>query len=376
MGFRARAELPADDRARLDAVAARIDGVMARAGYAPVALPVIQPAELYLDMAGEEIRDRLFLVTDPAGNELCLRADLTLPLCRHAIDTALAWPARLSASGPVFRHETSASALPAETLQASAENLGADDPAAAEADVFALAREAIGAGPVTVEIGDLSLFPALLADLALDEAWARRLAHGYRHPSLLPSILADGKAHRVPQVPSAFAGKSASEIERFVAEKSGGAETVAGRPVREIAARLAEKARLAASSPPPAEDLARIAAFLAVECAAGDVAARLRPVARPGGRLAAAVGALLARIDAMRGVLRADDEVRFSAVLGRAFLYYTGTVFEMRAPMSDLPLAAGGRYDRLLSDLGAARPVPAVGCALWPERLLAAGAGP
>jgi ATP phosphoribosyltransferase regulatory subunit len=40
------------------------------------------------------------------------------------------------------------------------------------------------------------------------------------------------------------------------------------------------------------------------------------------------------------------------------------------------PLAAGGRYDRLLTLLGSAAPVPAVGFAVWVERLEQAGGRP
>ena len=36
------------------------------------------------------------------------------------------------------------------------------------------------------------------------------------------------------------------------------------------------------------------------------------------------------------------------------------------------PIAGGGRYDTLLQALGAAKAIPAVGCAIFGERLLAA----
>ena len=54
--------------------------------------------------------------------------------------------------------------------------------------------------------------------------------------------------------------------------------------------------------------------------------------------------------------------------------YYTGFVFEFRVPAleQDSMICGGGRYDGLLSALGAEKPVPAVGCAVGIERLLAA----
>ena len=49
----------------------------------------------------------------------------------------------------------------------------------------------------------------------------------------------------------------------------------------------------------------------------------------------------------------------------------TGFIFELHDPdRPDLkPIAGGGRYDGVLSRLGAPTPVPAVGASLWLDRL-------
>src|SRR5258708_29154363 len=60
---------------RADALVASYE----RAGYARVAPAMLQPAEPFLDLSGEDIRRRMYLVNDPAGRELCLRPDPTLP---------------------------------------------------------------------------------------------------------------------------------------------------------------------------------------------------------------------------------------------------------------------------------------------------------
>ena len=62
----------------------------------------------------------------------------------------------------------------------------------------------------------------------------------------------------------------------------------------------------------------------------------------------------------------------FAAVFGRKLEYYTGFVFQIEAgERRHGPVAGGGRYDRLLSDIGAPHAVPAVGCAIHTERLRA-----
>jgi len=66
--------------------------------------------------------------------------------------------------------------------------------------------------------------------------------------------------------------------------------------------------------------------------------------------------------------------VRFSTGFGRGFDYYTGFVFELTDPTRNGdPLVAGGRYDGLLARLGSTQATPAVGFAVWIERLAAYG---
>ena len=63
-------------RAR-EALGAAVRGGFEKAGYAPVSAPALQPADIFLDMSGEDIRRRMYVFADPAGEELCLRPELT-----------------------------------------------------------------------------------------------------------------------------------------------------------------------------------------------------------------------------------------------------------------------------------------------------------
>ena len=69
--------------------------------------------------------------------------------------------------------------------------------------------------------------------------------------------------------------------------------------------------------------------------------------------------------------------IRFSTAFGRGLDYYTGCVFELHpsAQEGTRQLVAGGRYDGLLTRLGSATPIPAVGFAAWIERLADIGRG-
>ena len=52
----------------------------AQAGYHRAEPAILQPADPFLDLSGEDIRKSLYLTTDANGEELCLRPDLTILL--------------------------------------------------------------------------------------------------------------------------------------------------------------------------------------------------------------------------------------------------------------------------------------------------------
>jgi ATP phosphoribosyltransferase regulatory subunit len=68
--------------------------------------------------------------------------------------------------------------------------------------------------------------------------------------------------------------------------------------------------------------------------------------------------------------------IEFSTAFGRGFDYYTGFVFELHDARAKGALVAGGRYDGLLTRLGAREPIPAVGFAASIEELCASGGPP
>ncbi len=89
----------------LEEQASSILDEFAQRRYARVEPAMLQPAELFLERSGEEIRRRTFAFTDPSGRELCLRPELTIPVCRMHIEQGGKFPARLCYNGVVFRHQ-------------------------------------------------------------------------------------------------------------------------------------------------------------------------------------------------------------------------------------------------------------------------------
>ena len=96
-------DTPAIDALNSQAVA--LLKLFAQRGYVREEPAVLQPAEIFLDRSGEEIRRRTFTLMDPSGRELCLRPDLTIPICREAVQQGRTFPARIAYNGLVFRHQ-------------------------------------------------------------------------------------------------------------------------------------------------------------------------------------------------------------------------------------------------------------------------------
>src|ERR1700736_7817 len=127
----------------LKAVAEPILGLFAARGYANEEPSVLQPAEIFLDRSGEEIRRRTFTLMDPSGRELCLRPDLTIPICRQAVLDNRSVPARIAYNGLVSRPQPGEPHRPTQFFQAGVELLGLEDRAAGETEILSLAVEAL-----------------------------------------------------------------------------------------------------------------------------------------------------------------------------------------------------------------------------------------
>src|SRR5262249_57229800 len=117
---------------------------------------------------------------------------------------------------------------------------------------------------------------------------------------------------------------------------------------------------------------------LRITLAAADAVASLRLRAYDAGLdITAAIDEFESRTGFMaaRGIDIAST--RFSTSFGRGLDYYTGFEFELHARGDGAePLVAGGRYDGLMSQLGAAVPIPAVGFSVWVEALTKIGRAP
>src|SRR3989337_1130510 len=131
----------------LEAQATTLLDVFRRAGYEQVAPSIIQPADVFLDQIGEQVRSRTYVFTDLAGDELCLRPDLTVPVSRLYLERhpKADTPARYCYNGPAFRFRPQGDkqAHPRQFRQAGIECFGESDKESADVEIVLLAVEAV-----------------------------------------------------------------------------------------------------------------------------------------------------------------------------------------------------------------------------------------
>ena len=348
----------------LDSTAGAVLGVFKRHGYVRHEPAVLQPAHLFVDRSGEEIRRRTYELSDPTGTELCLRPDLTIPTCKYQVDSGKPYPARLCYHGLAFRHQPGAG----QFWQAGAELLGAPDRAAGDAEMMAVTAEAVRAGGVkdfSMLIGDLGLFNTLVDALDVPAQWRGRLKRHVWRTGYFEKLLArmvSGDSNEAERTVDALAGLKLMElkpaIEALIDQE--GDAPLGGRSREEIIERLMLQAADDGAPRLDPEVAALITRFLKVsgpgEAALEEIRTLTKPVAA---KMVKPLAAMAERLHALKAIDIAPEKVRYVAHFGRNLEYYTGFVFEFWTHAGEV--AGGGRYDTLLESLGAPRGTTAIG---------------
>lgn len=331
------------------------------------ATPILIPPAPYFDLAGEEFGARLILTTGADGAEFCLRPDFTLPIAIEHLKSGAATPAAYGYLGPIFRQRADG---PAEFDQAGLELLAAPDPDAALDQVIGFARAALdiyGVARPSVRVGSIDLFEALLAESDMPDVWRPRIRARFGHPEAMSRLLTRlADPHKPAPGPH---GMPSAQIADWVRELllTNGLSLTESRGPEEIAERYLEKQALEAAHVPE-PTIALLRDYLSIAGEADGALESVEALAKANG--IALEGALIAarkHLEQLRNGGSLNGLV-FDAGFSPRLDYYTGITFEMTGAGGQV-LVSGGQYDRLLRRLGAKTDVPAVGCAVWVERL-------
>ena len=339
--------------------------------------PVIQPAEPFLDMAGEDLRRRIYLTENELGESLCLRPEFTIPVCLRHIETATGTPKRYAYLGEVFRQRRDGAN---EFYQAGIEDLGDASVAGADAraigDAIAVLSRVLPGRSLAVTLGDQAVFEAVVNALGLPAGWRKRLIQAFGNADRLAQLLQDlASAHPVDGLDFKVASLVASGDDQALighideTMQATGYSTNASRAPAEIAARLKEKLILAATRLDE-RTLSLLQEFLSLDLPLDEASSALVGFADAAGlKLGAAVSRFDERVAALANIGMDLSKITYRAAFGRPLDYYTGMVFEVLDAGDQAVLAGGGRYDRLLTLLGAESHIPAVGFSVWLDRI-------
>jgi ATP phosphoribosyltransferase regulatory subunit len=267
-----------------------------RHGYGEIYTPALE-YESVLARAALAEAEPAYRVFDESGAVLVLRSDMTVPIARVVASRygTAEPPLRFCYFAHCYRGVAPARGQPRELLQAGIELIGSPAPeGTAEAlTVLCHALDATGLKSYRIGLGDASLYPALMASLAVPEQ-ARE--------GLMQALVSRDFVELERRLRESGASPSAVELLLDVPQRRGGPELLAEAP--------AEAAEAVTG-------LRRVHELLAP-----DVAAR----------------------------------VIFDLGLVRNIGYYTGAVFDVYDPALGAPIGGGGRYDELLGRFGRSLP--------------------
>ncbi len=336
---------------------------------------LLQPADPFLDSTGEDLRRRIFLTQENSGTWHCLRPEFTIPVCMAHRDEN-ASPTRYGYCGPVFRQRNNA---PHEFVQAGYEDIG--DPDRASADI-ACVKHAIGllnrleVDRYELVVGNQWIFATVLEQLEIPEAWRKKLLRAFGDDALLADVISslagqggDLVATLPEPVRQALKSGNGDDMVNAVTAmmQDAGLPLTGSRTPQAIAERVIQQAQLSQTM---LDDQTRsvLDTYLAIECDLNTVDTTLAAFADDVGiDLSIARRSLAELSEGLTG-----QTALFRARFGRRLDYYSGMVFEVYRDGADQPLIGGGRYDQLLTVLGSKTEIPAVGFAVWVDRLGAA----
>lgn len=295
----------------------RIRDVFRAWSYSEVLTPTFESYEAMERGLGERLMQQTFRFTDPLGQSLALRTEMTTPIARvvSARLRQATLPLRLCYVATGFRYEEPQLGRMREFTQAGAELIGASG-TSADAEALFMAIEtldAVGLGDTRFDVNDAAIVDGVLASVGL-------------------------------------AGEAAVECKQRIAERNlvalrefGASHSVDAQGF-EILLRLTMM-----------RGRDEVLAIAKPTCATEESRAALRRLE-----------SILHRADA----LGYRERINIDFALLRDLRYYTGFVFEGYIDDLGFSLCGGGRYDQLLPRFG--YDVPAVGWMVGVERILLA----
>jgi histidyl-tRNA synthetase len=360
-------------------------------GYQSVDTPILEDTDLFLRKSGGELAAKMFTFINPGGSRVSLRPEFTSSIVRAYVTGVVnaPLPIRLQCSGPVFRYEVIESADYHQFTQVSAEILGASGPMADAETVFLASAllSRTGLKKHRIILGHVGAINDLLESIGLTE---RTRVFLLGNMGLL-SCGGDGKdrVREMAQVVGLFSADPNQEklsrllkglddemalelIQWFLKDTVNG--PMGSREPEEVFARFLQKLKGTDGFTKFEVGLDLMSRLALLRGAPAEVLREAASVIKSSGIDPAPLNIINQLIEAIGYHDLESVPLELDLGMVRGIAYYTGLVFSIEHPaiQGQAPLCGGGRYDGLVSALGGAEDVPALGFACSVERIIEA----
>ena len=329
-------------------------------GFKYIELPSVIEANHIVQRSGENFRKFMFSFTDINGKELCLRPDLTIASCLRYLDENLKGKEKIFYSGQAYRKVQNKKDSIIRN-QVGFEIIGSKDEKNDDKEIINTSLESLQSIKYTtgtLTIGNVEIFNLLISKLNIPKRWKLRLIRHFWREKYFNDLLKRLETN-------SDVDPTIVEIDKkryFKMLKEDLSKFIAGRSINEILKRFDNKIRDPRGASKGKNVSQIIKNFLKIKCPINKAAAELNKFFKK--------NKINLVVDQKYFPTSKNKisklNVVFSASFGRQLEYYTGMVFkiDIKSKSKNRNIINGGRYDKLISDLGSEKQIPAVGAAL------------
>ena len=329
-------------------------------GFKHIELPSVIETNHIVQRSGESFRKFIFSFIDQTGNELCLRPDLTIASCLRYLENNLKGKEKIFYNGQAYRKSENKkdsiirNQIGFEIIGSQSEKI--DDKEIISTSLKSLKNFKYSSGTIT--IGNVEIFNLLISKLDIPKRWKLRLSRHFWREDYFNDLLKRLETNSdvdptIVEVDKKRYLKMLQDNQSFI---------VANRTIKEILERFDKKIK-DPRRPSRGRNISKIIRdFLKIKCPINKAAFELNKFFRKN-KINLVVDQKYFPISKNK---ISKLNVVFSTSFGRQLEYYTGMVFkiDIRSKSRIINCCNGGRYDKLISDLGSKKQTPAVGAAL------------
>ena len=329
-------------------------------GFKYIDLPSVIEANHIVQRSGENFRKFIFSFIDQNGSELCLRPDLTIASCLRYLENNLKGKEKIFYSGQAYRKSQNKKDSIIRD-QVGFEIIGSKDEKNDDKEIINTSLKSlqnIKYTSGTLTIGNVEIFNLLISKLDIPKRWKLRLSRHFWREKYFNDLLKRLETN-------SDVDPTIVEIDKkryFKMLKEDLSKLIAGRSIDEILKRFDNKIRDPRGTKKGENVSKIIKEFLKIKCPINKAASELNKFFKKN-KINLVVDQKYFPVSENK-ISKLD--VVFSASFGRQLEYYTGMVFkiDIRSKSKNRNIINGGRYDKLISDLGAKNQIAAVGAAL------------